>query len=243
MFRVAVCEDCSQQTEIILTLLDKYKTDRPGIAVKPNTFFSGKELLDVLNTGAVFDLFLLDILMPGLNGIELAQEIRARNANAPIIFLTSSTDYALDAFRVSAVQYILKPVVCDKLFPALDRIVTALKYENERSFLFTMPKHVMNILFSSIVCVELAGRSLRLYHENGEDFLSSSIRTTFAVAVSPLFEDDRFFSPHKSFVVNMVHVEELEANFFIMKNRLEVPVPRYKYAEAKARYHAHFLNK
>lgn len=236
MFKIAVCDDNPQHMEEILTLLEKYKANRPGAEPQPQSFISGDAVLTAIDNGSAFDLFLFDILMPGLNGIDLARKVRERDNDVPIVFLTSSADYSLDAFCVYALQYILKPVTEDGLFPVLDKISALLKCEEGRFFLLAMPKRVVKIPFMSIVCVELANRALRVYHEDGSILLSKSIRSPFEASVSALLADGRFLCPHKSFLINMEHVDELNGCSFVMKHGLEVPIPRYRYAEVKTKY-------
>lgn len=239
MFCIAICEDCLRQAEDLRMLIEQYKAERPCFEIRTSIFTSGKELLEDLDAGSVFDLYLLDILMPGLSGIELARRLRERYADVPVVFLTSSVDYALDAFKVSAVQYILKPAAEDALFPVLDKITAARKQEEERIFILRTPERIVKIPLASIICAELAGRLLRINLENGNTLYSRTIRMSFSEAVAPLLKDSRFLHPHKSYILNMALVEELTGDAFIMKNNLRVPVPRYRHAEAKSKYLAY----
>ena len=238
MFRIAVCEDSPRCAEDVMTLLCQYKSGRPGLDLAVHNFSSGDDLVGGMKAGQTFDLLLLDIMMPGLSGVEVGQELRARGDDTPLVFLTSSADHALDAFRVSAVQYILKPVKECDLFPVLDKINHALKQTEERCFVVTMPEQTVKAPRSSIVYVELAGRNLMIYLEDGSVLQSKTIRTPFLTAVSPLLEDGQFLCAHKSFVLNMAHVERLTKNSYVMKNGAKLPIPRYKYADAKASYFA-----
>jgi len=217
-------------------MLNAYRANRPTIKIQPYSFLSGIELLESVKFGNLFDLFLLDILMPGLNGIELAKEIRKQNNDAAIIFLTQSMDYTFDAFRVSATQYLLKPVKERTLFPILDKIISLLKQEKERYFTLSMPESTVKIPHSSIICVEFADRKLNVYLNNGSVKVSKCLRTSFSNAIAPLLQDGRFFHVHQSFIVNIDHVLELKSNSFIAVNDIEVPIPRNKYATAKAKY-------
>lgn len=240
MVHIAICEDCPVQTEIIMMLIEKYKTDRPGIELRTDSFGSGEKLLENIASGNAFDLLLLDILLPGIDGIELAKEVRKKNEDVAIIFLTSSENYALKAFSVSAFQYILKPVSECELFSALDKIIAFLGRDKDSFFLLSTHDRTVRIPFSSIVCVELVNRTLRLSLDNGSSLAGKFIRKPFASVIAPLLEDSRFLYAHKSFVLNMARVKELTDHAFIMENGITAPVPRYKYAEAKAKFHAYF---
>ena len=236
MVRIAVCDDCRQQAQDILTLLARYQTERPGVEMHTDNFSTGDEVLDNISTRQLADLFLLDIIMPGLSGIELAREIRDLSDKAYIVFLTNSEDYALEAFNVQATQYILKPVKEDNLFPVLDKIISLLERENDDFLLVSTPERNVKIPFSSVICVESIQRKLRIYLTDGGILSSKTIRMPFEIAVAPLFQDSRFLHAHKSFILNMSLVEELTKDSFVMKKGIEIHIPRYKYADVKNIY-------
>jgi len=219
-----------------MMMLDSYQANRPAIEIRPIGFSSGIDLLKNMKTDDPFDLFLLDILMPGINGIELAKEIRRQNDDATIIFLTQSKDYSFDAFEISAAQYILKPVKERTFFPILDKIIPLLKQEKERYFMFSMSRRAIRVPFSSITCVEFASRKLNVYLENGTMLTSKCLRTSFSNAIAFLLQDNRFFHVHQSFVINIEHVVELKSNSLIVKNDIEIPIPRNKLSIVKEKY-------
>lgn len=236
MLQIAVCEDDLLQMGIILSLLDKYQIERPETVINPHPFTSGNDVLRCIDASQKFDLFLLDILMPEMSGIELAKRLRETSSEIPMVFLTSTADYALDAFGVSADQYILKPINHTNLFPVLDKIISSIEDKRDRFFTITIRKNTIKIPHRSIVCAELAGRALRIYLDNGDVLLSSTLRKSFTNEISPLLEDDRFFCEHKSFAINMKHVEQIKNSSFILKGGLSVPIPKYNLARAKAKY-------
>lgn len=77
-------------------------------------------------------LFFLDIYMPGISGIEFAQEIRKNGIEVPIVFLTISKDHALEAFGVGATQYLIKPFPKQSLFRALDEVIEKINKINHK---------------------------------------------------------------------------------------------------------------
>jgi DNA-binding LytR/AlgR family response regulator len=236
MFRIALCDDCPFQTEALLSLLNSYQSKRTNVEIKYRSFLSGQELITGLQNGLIFDLFLLDILMPDQNGIDLAKDIRLTEINVPIVYLTNSIEHALDAFGVEALQYLVKPITTDRLFPILDRIIEGTKPDDESFIMFAAKERTIKVTFASITHVELFGRIVKIYQTNGNILESKTIRTSFDKATAPLLSDSRFLRPHKSFIINMAWVEEVTANSFIVKHGYEIPIPRYKYTEAKNKY-------
>jgi len=231
-----------EQLTAIQALLNQYQNERPGLKMQVFPFTSSEQLADGLNAGQRFDLYLLDIIMPKLDGIALAQQIRALDGDSTVVFLTQSTDYALDAFRVSAAQYILKPVTKEALFPILDRVIAGRKQEEEHFYTLSAPGRTVNLLYSSIVVVEYIGRVLRFHLTTGDYVESKTIRTAFNLAVAEILLDKRFLAVHQSFVVNMNHVRELHNRCIYMNNNIEIPIPRPKYVMVKNAYLNYLAN-
>ena len=236
MIRIALCDDMPVHTSHILMLLDGYQKKRPGIKLRTYSFDSGEKLLESINEGQRFDVYLLDIIMPELDGIMLAQQIRLLDIDEPLIFLTQSASYALDAFSVSAVQYILKPICPCELYPILDKVITARDRDKDSFLTVTSPGRTVSLAYSAIIVIEYVGRSLHFHLSTGEVIESRTIRTSFGVAVSELLEDSRFLSVHQSFVINLDHVRELRNRSFLMRNGMDISVPRLKYSAVKKAY-------
>jgi DNA-binding LytR/AlgR family response regulator len=234
MLRIAICEDDPGQTRLLRQALDEYKTVKPSLDITVAAYDDGARLLAATD-GRAFDLYLLDIVMPDLNGVELARRIRVRDADAPIIFLTASADYALEAFSVSAFHYLLKPMDKTCLFAALDRAVVMRGPADAPFFAVSAKERTVRVNFSEVISVELYGRALRVRADNGV-YISKTLRVPFAEAVAPLMADGRFLHAHKSYMLNMARVRALGPRSFIMENGDEIPIPRHKYAEAKNKY-------
>jgi DNA-binding LytR/AlgR family response regulator len=236
----AICDDYPAQAQIISALLTKYQAARPGLHIKAHTYGSGAELLKGIDSGCEYQLLLLDILMPSLNGIELAKEIRKRTQDAVMIFITISTEHALDAYAVSAAQYIVKPVQEKTLFPILDKVIPTLGGGRDGSIVLSTPESDVKILYSSIVFIELFSRKLRVYLDNGDVLLGKYLRKPFETAIAPLLEDPRFIRPHKSFVVNIDKSDELRKDALLMKGGHTVPISRLHYTGMKKRFLSQF---
>ena len=116
--KIAICDDDKNELFHILSLLADYQ-------IQKNTDFSYKpfESSMELATNAVeerYDIYLLDVVMPGLNGMELAKEIRSYDKAADIIFLTTSPEFAVESYTVKASNYLIKPIQKDQLFDFCD---------------------------------------------------------------------------------------------------------------------------
>ena len=120
MIRIGVCDDDRVILKFLELQLKKYAANT-GNEFFVCTFTSGKELLDEHGKDP-FSFIMLDIMMPGENGIEIGRKLREFDTHVPVIYLTSSPDYALDAYSVKAVYYLMKPIKPDDLTYALDQL-------------------------------------------------------------------------------------------------------------------------
>ena len=123
MISIAVCDDNELQRDILQDMLDQYREER-GAELKTSAFSSGNDLIDAVRGGERFDIFLLDIIMNGMNGLETAVVLRSSGCDGHVIFLTASPEYAVASYEVNALYYMLKPIDRDKLFKILDLAVS-----------------------------------------------------------------------------------------------------------------------
>ena len=126
MIKIAVLDDEKIYLDMISTLLAKYKQEK-NAQIETELFSNAKDLLEKIELGEKYDVYLLDIFMQGLTGMSFATELRSRNVLSPIVFLTSSTDHALEAFGVNATHYLLKPYTEENFFFAMDKAMLSVK--------------------------------------------------------------------------------------------------------------------
>ena len=120
MYRIAVCEDEKYILEELHQKVETYIKQKQLIA-DVKTYMSGEDLLKEKDT---YDIVLLDMMLPGIGGIEVAKQLYRKSR---IIFITFYEKYALDAFEVDAVHYLIKPVSDERLYLALDRAIGRLE--------------------------------------------------------------------------------------------------------------------
>lgn len=109
MLRIALCDDEEKQLNQTAVLLNTYFQSRPDLCGQVETFRSGSALLARIEEAGGFDLYVLDILMPGLSGIDTGRRLRALGKGGEIIYLTSSNDFAADSYDVRAFSICSSP--------------------------------------------------------------------------------------------------------------------------------------
>lgn len=240
MPKIAICEDDARESRAVLELVRAYGESHPNTLEDICLFPSSAALLEAIERGSGFDLYLLDIMMPGLSGIDAAKRLRSRGKGGSIIFLTSSRDYALEAYRVGALQYLLKPVDRAELFDALDGALELVRSRESKSILVSTVRGRENLRLSNIAYVECRNHILTYHLSDGIALLGRTIRTSFEVAMEPLLLEDNFIHPHKSFIINADYVERLTAQMFVMSDGTEIPITKSRCTQARSKYLRYF---
>lgn len=225
MFSIAVCDDEAQYAEQVANFVREYLRLHPELSGQVYTFQRGQELLYQAEEAGGFDLYLLDIIMPGLNGIQTGQQLRALGNGGEIVYLTVSSDYAIDSYSVRAFFYLLKPIERERLFAVLDAAFEKLNDRRSKAILIATRDGSRRILLDQILYVERVGRVLRYYYSAGT-VDSISLRVTFHTAVGPLLADPRFCQCGSSFAFNLQHVAGVRGQEVLLDNGRSVSIPR-----------------
>lgn len=240
--RIAICEDNIQEAASLRRLMDEYTANRPGSHTL-EAYGCAEDLLAVLNNDAEFDIYLLDILMPGMDGIELSRKLRGAGRRGIIIFLTTTREYAYEAFGVRAMDYLLKPVEKNGLFAALDNAVSLLGGAKKSYALIQMADADRMVDMADIIAVEVQGHTLCYYLAGGEELKSKVLRVPFGAVTEDLSADGRFIRPHRSFLINASHVTSITKKTFVMSNGMEIPISRLRFSEVKEEYMDYLTHK
>ena len=233
MLHMAVCDDNIDELSNMIQLINLYIVSK-NISCEYTAFSNGFELISALEKGKVFDIYCLDIIMPGLMGIDVAKEIRRFDKIAPIIFFTSSPEFALDSYLVKAVNYVLKPVSKEKLFFTFDDVIDHINIKNEEDMIIVKSNEgIQKILISSLVFAEVIGRNV-LYHLSSGKIIECT--ESFSAACDKLMGFSCFMKTHRSYIVNMQHVDIIENNKVILQNHETIPVAQGKAKEIKKLY-------
>lgn len=119
MLHIALCDDNPASIEI----LEKYFDILNDSTIDYDVYFSAEELYRYkLNNELTYDIYILDIEMQGMNGLELAKTIRTNEPNALIIFLTSYSEYVFDVFEVITFDFLLKPITFKRFQKVLQKV-------------------------------------------------------------------------------------------------------------------------
>ncbi len=233
MLTLCICDDEPKDVSYIKALAERFAREHPEFPLRIQTFSSSFDLLEHLEKTGGFDLYLLDILMPHLKGVELAKRIRSRGEAAEILFLTSSPEYALDAFGVAACGYLLKPVEKEKFDEVLLSAAHRLCRPEDPSFLLKTREGLRKVPLRELVVVESFNHDRVCSLTDGSKLVTSD---TLVLLMQRLSSDPRFFSPHRAYIINLEHITALNATDVLLSNGQRVPVSRSSFAALKKAY-------
>lgn len=236
--KVIICDDNVMDLQIIEELLLQYKSLHTDRAFELEKYTDPSRLYREIAEGKKADLYILDMLMPKWTGIELGTLIRKCGEESIIIYLTSSDDFALDAYGVHAIRYLLKPIEAEKLFEALDYGMFLLEERNETEavYLVKTAEGLAKTPYSQIEYIENANRKLEVHLVGGSILKSIFIRRSFEKEIEELAAERNFLQVHKSFLVNLDHVRQLGVGVMIMESGRQIPVSKAKAAAVKREY-------
>ena len=220
--KIAICDDEASCRAQIYDLLCDYVEDRKDKEIQVELFTSPEALLRTVQEGSIFDIVILDIVMPGMNGIQLGQALRNESIDQKIVYLTSSEEYALDSFRVRAFDYLLKPVEKKTLFPVLDEAISSIHIKKDKSLIIKTKETNARVTFDSILYAELANRAIVYHLIGGKTVESTTLRTTISEAMQELLTDRRFLLCGTSTLVNLHHITMVENESIVFQDTLRV---------------------
>lgn len=230
--RIAICDDDIHELALISTIIEEFKQEHCKLLTY-EVFNNPQSLLQKVQKQE-FDLLLLDVIMPEMTGIELASTIRSFDIHLPIVFLTTSPEFAMASYRVHAKDYILKPVNKKLLFDVLLK-----QYKSsEQFFFFKTIDSVMQLPLSDLVYLEVESRKLYIYLEDGSRLQASGILSDYE---ERLLQHPQFYKPHRSFLVNLAHISKIDKDGVHTTIGTTIPIPKPNFSKTKNAYMTYLM--
>lgn len=232
--KVAVCEDEDVQRDYLCALVEEW-AEHNGISCQADGYVSAEQLIFSFDGAFPYQVYILDIQMGKMNGMELARKIRVEDSQAVILFLTGLRDYALEGYEVGAVRYLIKPVKKEELFGILDRAVVREKETDVACFLLEQSDGVWKIPYKEIWYVGSRGHYVELAYGDEKVQWKASLGS-----VQDIFLEHGFVMTRRGVLVNLRRIARVGKTECILDNGERVPVSRSQYKslnEAFIRYY------
>ncbi|MDO5339888.1 MAG: LytTR family DNA-binding domain-containing protein [Eubacteriales bacterium] len=229
--KIAVCDDNHDELTRIKELLDEYAScNNQNFIIK--CFSSSVELASTAEFEK-YDIYILDIIMPVMDGLSLAREIRTFDKSSPVIFLTSSPEFAVESYTVKAFNYLLKPVDKIHLYNTVDDIMEIFHNEQYDTFIIKNNSGIHKIYLSDIVYAEALNRKVILHLKNNEQIVSTDV---FSSVCDTLIAHKEFTLPHRSFIVNMNYIRTIDTEKILLNSNKTIPVAQRRVSDIKKQY-------
>lgn len=216
--RIAIVDDFPESISQISRITEDF-IQKSGIGYLIRAYESPAELLFDLDQGKYYDLYLLDVQMPGTNGIEVAREIRGKYFDPDIIYVTDYIEYSPQAFEVNAFRYIPKIKLREKLPEALEVMLLKLKDRKCSSYIIRHYLDVIILQCRDIYYLKKEGKYVEFCCGQGTE----RERTTLKAVLSKL-PPEEFVEIGRGHAVNICHVMCLRQREIHLRNGEILPV-------------------
>ncbi len=202
--KIAVLDDNKNITDLLTGYIEKFGQEnrismQAVVYHHPNTFLS--------NYTHDYDLVLMDIEMPGLNGIDTAKELRRMDKRVVLIFITNMAQYAINGYEVEAVDFVVKPVAYADFSLKLNKAMRYIKQNNNKKIVLNTQEGIVNVLISDVFYVEVIRHYLVYHTVNGDYTVRGVMKET-----EKELADYHFARINQGYLANLKYVESIYGN-------------------------------
>ena len=208
MYHIAIVEDEIDFSVQLQNFLEQYQKEN-NIRIKISVFCDGMEILDGYEP--VYDVILMDIEMPGMNGMDAAAQIRNTDADVVIMFITNVASYAIRGYEVGALDFVMKPLTYYAFSMRFARVLKRVRQREQQQILLTLPDGVKKLEIQQIYYVEVQNRILHYHTDEGEYCVRGTMQS-----VEQALELHPFVKCNHWYIVNLKHVSEVRRNTVVV---------------------------
>ena len=204
MYRIAIVEDDRSFVEELQTYLGQYALEEKQV-FEISVFHDGAEILE--NYEANYDLILLDIEMPKVNGMDAAEKIREVDENVVLMFITNMEQYAIHGYSVGALDFVMKPITYYTFSMKVKRALKRVQKKELPSILLNLSDGVKKLQVRQIYYLEVQNHMLHYYTDEGEIVVRGTLQSAEKALPEAVFAKCNHW-----YLVNLMHVTEVRKN-------------------------------
>ena len=230
MIQIALCDDEKEILDQLSGYIEKYSENKNDLDLEVFRFDSARTLISTLEDGKTFDIFVLDVYIGDEMGTELADSIRKKGIESPIIFATTSIEHAPQSYETGTLRYLIKPINPRKFYEALDAALLQVKRIEDRFLKFKTENGVASVNANHILYSEARDHYQYLRQDDGEEI---KVRMTVAELFAILVKYGGFVRIGSAYIVNLRHVKNVTPANVCLYNNIKIQIPRGKFTEIK----------
>lgn len=208
MYRIAIVEDEKEFRDQLQTYLRQYEVENQ-VSFQISEFEDGADiLLDYKNE---YDLILLDIEMPKLNGMDAAEKIRQMDEDVVLMFITNMVQYAIRGYSVGALDFVMKPITYYTFSMKMTRALKRVTKKEKTPLVLTTVDGIKTLHVKQIYYVEVQNRMLHYYTDEGEIVVRGTLQS-----IEEELKQYSFAKCNHWYLVNLEHVNEVNKNIVVV---------------------------
>lgn len=240
MLKIAICDDQLVDRKVLEVFTNEYIKSR-DIKAQVRIFEHPDDLISECEKFRPH-IYILDIVMPMITGIEAARELRCNQPDAQIIFTTSDKSYALESFDVNPINYIVKPVEKEKLFETLDLSIRRVDLSEEKTIAVKIKGGMQTLVIDDIMYIDYRNHVVTYHLRDKTEISTPTLRIGFAEYISNNHNDGLFVQCHESVCVRVGAIDILTKTDIIVRNNEVIPVSKSRYAQVEQSYMSYRYN-
>ena len=219
--KIAICDDEKEFLENIDYAIKTYMNEK-GLDYNIDLYNSGKSIMELQKNIVLYDVVFLDINMPEISGLEVAEWIRTYSDDVNIVFITAIISYAIQGYKYNAVRYILKNErqLKASIYECMDAVIYRMKHMgiDKRIFISNQKEISVNKV---------------IFHIEGKESEDYVVKNKLNNIEKMLDDCKYMIRVHQSYIVNMMYVKKISGYRIYLKNGIEIGVPKPRYKEVK----------
>lgn len=229
LIRIAICDD-EKEAVMLHEKIIKESLPSCGIAYEIATYtYSSNLLSDITEDGFFYDLILLDIEMPDVTGMELAERIKPFLPNIKVIFITSHMEYAIDAFELSIFRYVPKNDLENRLKAAVADAAKLIELEAGKEYIIQAAGRMEKIPYRDIFYIQRdGGKNSAIYSSVGLSKVRKSLQQVFEE-----LDASEFLFIDRGCIVNIIQIMKVADGMAFLKNGEALPISRSHLQDVK----------
>ncbi len=234
---IAIIEDLDTDRVVLIKMLEHLLLqEKANYSI--SHFYSGEAFLKAFSPDKYQTVFCDILLGDGINGIDVAKEIRKISKDIPIVFTTTEKSFALESYEVQAFDYLVKPYSEERVSAVLKRII---KTHNIKQYMTVKSgREDFRFCIDDLMYVLSLRNSIEIFLSSGKSIQSY---IPFGSICDDMPQQMRFLSPARGIIVNLDYVDYILGDDFILKNSVRIPISRAKKHEMKQAFADYAISK